>query len=239
MNNLPTVTITGADAEVDPAALVELSRAYPFVEWGILRSDSREGLPRYPDWKWRESLQDAVRRGQRYPEEHRARLSMHLCGSLARKVMAGDHSTLSTHCNSFRRVQLNGWSQYRLPGLNVAENDPFHEFIAQATTEQAFVDACEFVSDHRYKKVSILWDPSGGRGFHVPFSGTIPEGVSVGFAGGIHAENVVSVIEALSRFARDFWIDMESGIRTGDRFDLDKVVAVLELCRPYVKDSAP
>ena len=34
----------------------------------------------------------------------------------------------------------------------------------------------------------------------------------------------------------DFWIDMESGVRTDDWFDLDKVTKVLETCELVIKD---
>ena len=39
-------------------------------------------------------------------------------------------------------------------------------------------------------------------------------------------------------FNRDFWIDMESGVRTGDDFDLAKVRAVLEACDPLIHREA-
>jgi hypothetical protein len=32
----------------------------------------------------------------------------------------------------------------------------------------------------------------------------------------------------------DFWIDMESGVRTDDWFDIDKVRRVLEICEPII-----
>jgi hypothetical protein len=225
---LTRVTITGADNGVDPKDLVALSRSFPFVEWGILRSDNRQNIPRYPDWRWRDELHYASDRGGR------VNLAMHFCGRLARDVMAGDHSVVDTNCSRYRRVQLNGWSQYRLPGLNVAMNDWHREYIAQATNEQAFVDACQFVLSHGYKRVSVLWDPSGGRGFHAPFSGKLDPGVKVGFAGGIHADNVQYTLDQLSGFEVPFWIDMESGVRTDDRFDLTKVTRVLERTAPYV-----
>ena len=35
---LTKVTLTGADDFTDPKRLIEISREYPFVEWGILFS---------------------------------------------------------------------------------------------------------------------------------------------------------------------------------------------------------
>jgi hypothetical protein len=41
-------------------------------------------------------------------------------------------------------------------------------------------------------------------------------------------------LDQLSGFEVPFWIDMESGVRTDDRFDLTKVTRVLERTAPYV-----
>ena len=34
----------------------------------------------------------------------------------------------------------------------------------------------------------------------------------------------------------EFWIDMESGVRTDDWFDLDKVRRVLAICNEVIRD---
>lgn len=34
----------------------------------------------------------------------------------------------------------------------------------------------------------------------------------------------------------DFWIDMETGVRTDDWLDLDKVEKVLKICDPIIKE---
>ena len=46
---LQYVTMTGADESVDPKALIELSKEFPFVEWGILIG-SQSGM-RFPSVK--------------------------------------------------------------------------------------------------------------------------------------------------------------------------------------------
>ena len=51
--------------------------------------------------------------------------------------------------------------------------------------------------------------------------------VRMGYAGGIGPDNVVDVLRDIGP-VRPTWIDMESGVRTGDKFDLAKVRRVLE-----------
>jgi phosphoribosylanthranilate isomerase len=64
----------------------------------------------------------------------------------------------------------------------------------------------------------------------------VPDGLRFGFAGGIGPDNVKRVIREISaKVDAPFWIDMESGVRTDDRFDLNKVRRVLETAAPFVE----
>ena len=57
----------------------------------------------------------------------------------------------------------------------------------------------------------------------------LPETEPFGYAGGINPENVVDVVRELNDICEtDFWIDMETGIRTNDKFDVKKCE---EICR--------
>jgi phosphoribosylanthranilate isomerase len=81
---------------------------------------------------------------------------------------------------------------------------------------------------------SLLFDPSGGRGIE-PFSWPVPPlGARMGYAGGIGPDNLLDVLRAIGPVESPFWIDMESGVRTDDRFDLAKARAVLETAAPFV-----
>ena len=70
---LQTVTLTGADDSIRPAELADLSEEFPFVEWGILCSASKAGVPRFPSYKWMTHLRHLAQRGK-------VRLALHLCG---------------------------------------------------------------------------------------------------------------------------------------------------------------
>ncbi|MBR0879526.1 hypothetical protein [Bradyrhizobium liaoningense] len=50
----------------------------------------------------------------------------------------------------------------------------------------------------------------------------------VGYAGGISPENIHGVMSVLEQTTGRYWIDMESGVRTDDRFDIEKCRAVCE-----------
>jgi phosphoribosylanthranilate isomerase len=59
-----------------------------------------------------------------------------------------------------------------------------------------------------------------------------------GYAGGIGPDNVQAVMRKLVVMApshTEFWIDTESGVRTGDTFDLDKAVQVVNLVNPFME----
>ena len=92
MNRIDLVTFTGADDSIDPYHLLELSRKYPFIEWGILVSKSSEGRYRFPSYEW-------IKRLQAYAAGGDMNLSMHMCGSWVRDFMKGNPSILCDRPN--------------------------------------------------------------------------------------------------------------------------------------------
>jgi N-(5'phosphoribosyl)anthranilate (PRA) isomerase len=218
--SLASVTITGADDGVRVQDLVDLSREFPFVEWGILYSESRQGTPRYPGYEWRQALAVAPP----------MRLSLHLCGRAARELTEGLWTYV--HGPHFQRLQVNGYTP-PAPKLRAAAHAHFVEVILQVRSEAELVGAAEDARLMPY--ASILFDPSGGRGIE-PFRWPVrPLGVKFGYAGGIGPSNVEEVISAIGP-VEPYWIDMESGVRTEDRFDLVKVRDVLSRVASYTRD---
>lgn len=231
--SLTRVTITGADDDVDPKDLVALSAEFAFVEWGILRSWKRAGTPRYPTDRWRSELRIHHRQGMRF--------AAHLCGEMSREALggtntwAGEGSLLDCPIQ-YQRVQLNGFSAYVLPTLRVARYRAL-EFILQCSDAEAVQRAAR-LSVGRYTNVSALFDPSGGKGVSPGvWPAFLPNAIGVGFAGGISQDNIVKAIERLRIREAPFWIDLETGARTDDRFDLAKVRSVLELAAPFVRST--
>lgn len=232
---LTGVTITGADDGVDPGELVELSRKFPFVEWGILASRKKEGQPRYPSTGWVGRLKLAT-------NERQLRLALHACGAFAREIIAGEPGAMALIPWQFQRCQLNGFtapSEALLDWMRQSPGQP--EWILQVRDQASLAAAC-YAAGHVHEVptlVSVLWDASGGRGIRETAwpnaADRLP--ISVGRAGGIGPDNVADEARSAAECPDDTWLDMESGVRTNDRFDLGKVRAVLEAAKPYVQDG--
>jgi phosphoribosylanthranilate isomerase len=223
------VMITGADDGVSIEELKLLSFKYPFVEWGVLRgSVDREGTPRYPSLDWYEKFCEMLIEN---PEVFGV---AHLCGRRARQAGA--------FTGILKSVQLN------LAG-EIGDEDEFCTWvqtckvpvIVQVPSMQHASDIeLSFVSRyaHSPRRLGYLVDASGGTGRWDQTRWQPPHEAlrRVGYAGGIGPDNVVaalstvwSVVNAHDCAAQHgkVWIDMESGVRTNDRFDLTKVEAVL------------
>ena len=112
------------------------------------------------------------------------------------------------------------------------------EWVLQCGDETDIQDAIELARTLEMGRVSALFDASGGRGIE-PFRWPVsPVSIRFGFAGGIGPDNLVEVLRDIGPREAPFWIDMESGVRTDDRFDLAKVRAVLEAAKPFVEGAA-
>ena len=220
---LDRVTITGADDATDPLEMLDLALSYPFLEFGILVSRSREGSPRYPSREWQERL---------LKHAHRMNLSMHVCGKWAREIFRGDVDWLELPPirTVARRIQVNGWpvkdavSVDRLSACN-----PGTQFIVQHPRAADWMYAAQRVGFNCVP----LFDESGGEGKQARAWSDLPGYDYIGFAGGIGADDVKETVGSIMAFRQGpFWVDMEGRVRKDDRDDLDmrKVRRVLEVC---------
>ena len=213
-NDCARVTISGADDAVDPDALAILSADFPFVEWGILLSPKREGTPRYPTRSWVDRL----------VARHNCGLAAHLCGQYTRDAEVGKFPWPIWH-RGFSRVQINGWEKLTR-GIRDAVSDlRLPPIILQVRSEEQLAAICD-----EKLNTSILYDPSGGTGRRTEAWPAIPShvlGFGFGYAGGICPENVEEVLAEIGAQRMPYWIDMESGVRRDDQFDLYRVRDVL------------
>jgi hypothetical protein len=227
--SLTRVTITGADDGIAPAELAALSREFPFVEWGVLFSINRQGSRRYPSYAWIGRL--LALRGSAH-----IRLSAHLCGQLARETALGGitHGIQA----EFGRIQLNGYESLGWPFVDAIRATEA-EFILQVREESALKAAAVDARRIDRGRGSILYDISGGKGVEIAFFPPPPAGVCMGYAGGIKPATVAEVPGALRSMSANYWIDMESGVRSADdRFDLGLVRQALVNVQPYVGSEA-
>lgn len=217
------ITFTGLDAWTDLDRAEALSRRYA-IEWGVLFSPRRQGVePRYPALKVVAAI--VSRRS--------LRLAAHLCGGYARSVLAGEPTGIKgLLVGNFGRFQINTDDPQADPRIVRA----FAESMKASSRGGILQCRGSFPSNC---DVDWLADESGGRGER---SGKWPTPIErgpfafVGYAGGLGPETVTRAladIQAKHPPNTPYWIDMESGIRTGDRLDLDKCEAV---CRAVFDD---
>lgn len=235
---LEGITIAGVDESISPLQLGMLSGEFPFVEWGVLYTPKRLGSVRYPSLDW-------ISRVRKLSAIQPMRLSLHLCGQATRDFSAG---TLHPW-HEFQRVQMNGWEP-----TSVVPRALGREIVLQCR-ELALLD---IASDHAEKltkaddaalgrRVSVLFDRSGGKGIRETEWPSSPGGRRIGYAGGIGADNILNVLDDVSALytheakgrgattIEKFWLDMESGVRTAeDRIDVEKIRWVLKMAQDYL-----
>lgn len=230
------VTISGADDKVSHDDLVSLQNEFPFVEWGILISRKRMGTNRYPTKDWLKKL------------HHDLNISFHLCGEIVREFVEGNHDVVWQAGLFWQRVQLNfsfKEDKNYLPNLleisDTARNTPYKSFVlAYNNGSKKTLDA--FIQNHTSlpDNIHFLYDSSGGRGNEIK---VIKEPLInyTGYAGGISPANIEQMCVALTYgYGGDenIWIDMETGVRTSDILDMEKVRNVLSVCQSYVDDNS-
>jgi hypothetical protein len=231
---LDRVTITGADDSIAPAHLPALTRKYPFVEWGILFSGSRQGTPRYPSATWLGALAE-------HAFNVEMDLSAHLCGRWVRDLVLKGEFSFKDEYNSlwpiFQRLQLNFHGQFHKACLG------FRQQLALCR-EKEFVLQHDGVNDETILTLGAmlpvvpLFDRSGGAGV-IPKDWPKPIWKYCGYAGGLGPENIVDEIRRIGEVVGDsrIWIDMETRVRSSDdaQFDLEKVERCLQLAAQFVE----
>lgn len=236
---LKIMTMTGADNEVSPNALIELSEEFPFLEWGVLVGDpDRKPKPRLPGRDWIASLGELA-----WPE---ARLSLHLCPPWVRYFYAGRPDRLNdlrafgvyVGPGWYTRVQLNSAGMTFRLGFHPCQMAEWLEDVGVELIQQL-----DGVNDHllgipgTYRHITGLFDRSHGGGV-IPDRWPVPPipGAWIGYAGGLGPENLAEQLPLIAAAAggADFWVDMETHVRTDGKLDLAKVRACAEIARDYM-----
>jgi hypothetical protein len=212
------ITFTGIDrADLLPGMLA-LSARYP-IEWGVLVDAAQEGLPLFPTADVRRVLQSAP-----------LRLSAHICGAAARSIV--DTGDALIDLTGFSRIQINH------ARAGSSENDILNSAIfgARHGVRAALQCQGDFPSDAR---VDWLYDVSFGTGVRPTTWPAAMAGLPFcGYSGGLGPDTVRGTLPKFDiADGASYWIDMESGVRTENRFDLAKCEAVCrivfeELSRP-------
>lgn len=239
------VSITGADDAVRVDDLVALSHAYPFVEWALLYLPEKAGKPRNPtsDWRWEFA---AARKA------HGLRTALHLCcnETFWTLLMHREGMGFIHELQQYDRVQVNINARENVftarEVVTVYETLWAYQKSLILQRHNGSAKAIDWFLASLPKswlampeRVSVLLDASRGMGL-VPESWAAPATVDgtpldTGYAGGISPENIEAVLDATEAAVREhgkpgarYWLDMESGVRTANQFDLAKVERVLE-----------
>lgn len=246
---LKMITMTGADDTTEPQALCDLSADYKFVEWGILASNSQAGSGRFPSIDWI----DELRKHAMVRDEFN--MCLHLCGSWVRKLLIGDIAIPARMAVGFQRMQLNFHAEntlcYGLPFWHALlllgqHNRQFIFQIDGAGGNKHLEEIYKLSAASIEGKVDAvpLFDVSGGAGVlpkewptpkYVTTNNSVSSLVLHGYAGGLGPHNLAVELPKIIAAAGDcdIWIDMETHVRTDEKFDLDKVEACLKICKPY------
>lgn len=237
MSTLKHITFTGVDAMSDIKALLEIQREFPLAEFGVLTSYHwNENGNRYLDPELMNNLRGSG-----------LHLSLHICGRAAHDAAVKDWEKIDAltmgNLDIFKRVQLNlsgrkdnpefCWIPFVIGQELIVQQKGCNDLTLYENTLKHWKE-----SPHLHRDViSVLLDASGGRGIDTPIE-ILESQEKVGYAGGINPENVGDKLYQLltSPKVGDFWIDMESGVRTDDWFDLDKVHRVLSICKEVIRD---
>ncbi len=230
-----SITITGADDNISPQDPINLSKLYPFVEWGLLFSPKKQGTPRYPTQEWLEELitlrfKDRMLSGFK----NEVKFSMHLCGTWVDLAFEGSSlvQKLLEKYNFFQRIQFNcrGHKKYKIDYPNFLPSHKTYIFQHEPTNPGPFQTAKD-----AGLKCAILFDDSGGKGI-LPTEWPYPDlHNTCGYAGGLGPDNLYQQMMSihLRSGMKKVWIDMESGVRTNNNFDLSKVLSCLEAYKDF------
>lgn len=219
--------ITGADDAVQIKDLAAMEKEFPFVEWAILWMPDRAGTDRFPTLDWIQKFKAEC------PDSH---ASLHLCGQALLDFAEGKDVEAM---KGFKRIQLN------LKFANAGEKVDLRQLVAQVKAHPDVQFILQYTEDKKdtllplFKDApnhALLFDASAGAGISPDkWSAPVP-GHYCGYAGGLGPENIAENLKMIEKVTpADYitWVDMESKVRTNDKFDLAKVRTVLETAKSY------
>lgn len=226
---LKKITFSGIDEEVEIQNLISLSEAFKetiSIEWGVLLSP-KNGRPRYPSLEWIEKLAKPI-------AKNKINAAGHLCGKFAKTFIQGSSNELPLDLDMFDRIQINLGPYIEESNeeliYNSIRNQNYNCFILQVGNNyDKTIEIAKYLKK-RLCKIELLYDCSGGNGIEQSSWPQSHQDFVCGFAGGLSPENISEKLNVINHITNNkpFWIDMESGIRTDNSFNLEKVINILE-----------
>lgn len=231
--SLTRITLTGVDQFTDRLKLFTLSQKYPIVEWGILYNFYKKDNYRYPNHQFVRDIPDFFNcRGMKS--------SIHFCKNSALDIISRlgiehdkDLNLVQQEsfnlANRYSRIQLNFNALedkvWATDIDNLMKRLSNKSVITQFNSNNRHITSQITASNH-----SVLFDQSLGKGIKIrDFDYLVDK--SFGYAGGFSIDNLKELFPRMLEASKgkDFWIDMESSLRTDNKFDTSKAEAVLQL----------
>lgn len=206
MRQLPAfIAFTGIDRIDVVEDLKRLSQRYP-IEWGALVDDAQTSKPLFPDAIARRAFLTAGG----------LRLAAHVCGEDARRI-ANSPQGPEVDLTGFQRIQVN----HSFEGSTLEQIETTIRFGRRIGARAMLQCKGDFPADCR---LDWLFDVSFGTGVSPKsWPSLSAEGPFCGYSGGIKPANVRDVVNAIDAApGSQYWIDMESGVRTDGWLDLNK-----------------
>lgn len=233
MKNLSLISFVGVDVHTN---LLDLQRVNGPIncEWSVLYSDSKSvgNYVRYPSYKFcKEFLEWGAKSFPRM-------CSLHLCGSVIERYLKQDEDVMDLCTHAFR-IQLNlniaefpGYQKLTNDLINMMKTHNHHIVLQQNKTKANFNLAfLKTLPSALYDNVNLLYDGSGGFGREITKVESPNAYHFTGYAGGIKPENVariVNLIESVNLNNKEYYIDMESGVRENNIFSVAKCQQVID-----------
>lgn len=223
-------TFTGVDEFTDLDNIAEISKCYPFVEWGVLLSTSESRVfngNRYPSIYW---LKENMPKLKAISQETGCSIALHVCGGETKKLLSQEEDSVGLALiDCVNRIQIN--FAYKENQVNELES------LCKRFEDKIFITQHNSNNKDLYLKIKsknhqVLFDSSGGRGVEPKsWEMSLPSKVC-GYAGGLGLDNIDRQFIQIYSVAGDkYWIDMEGKIRTDDKLDLIVCENILYSCQ--------
>ena len=202
------VTFTGVDRSELLPGMLELAAKYP-IEWGILLDPDQEDKALFPAGNERNKILSSA-----------LRFSVHVCGEPAQDIAGGREPNIDL--KGFSRLQLN----HSREGSDDKVISNAYNYCIRHGLRLALQCQGDFPRDTR---ADWLFDVSFGTGTKVTECPVVNhDHPFCGFSGGLSPETINASL-TMFHAETDYWIDMESGVRTDGLFDLEKCERVCRL----------
>ena len=219
------VTFTGIDNNTPIEELQKIQKIYPHTEFGVLIA-SEPGKNKQPTDSYITNLKDKG-----------LKLSLHLCSEHAKNILTDGR--LDIKYDFFDRYQINFNFNHNEHNLNhyykLINKFKNKKFILQTNfSNEIFIE--KIINTTKTDNTNILYDSSGGRGIEIKQIKPPYKNIYTGYSGGINPNNINDICKQITFHKNDdrIWIDIQSGARTNNEFDLEKVIKMLKIVNKHI-----